>query len=186
MDQQTARAVEHRKYVSAYSSGKYHMGVLRRIDAMRELDAVGCRGSYLDVSCGRAEMLDYAESLGCGMVVGTEVVPGLIEDRRVQYAEVHALPFADDAFQVVSMLDVIEHLLPGDDELACLELERVASDHILLTANNLPSFSINGDDLHINRRDYDEWHTLFCQWFDGTVTRLSAGDSASVGWRIDV
>lgn len=162
------------------------MGGPRRRDAMQDMDAIDCRGSYLDVSCGCAEMLDYAEALGYETVAGTEIVPGLLEDPRVQYAEVHALPFGDDAFQVVSMFDVIEHLLPGDDELACLELERVASEHILLTANNRSSMNHAGDNLHINIRSYEEWHALFTEWFGGNVTRLGNRNYVSAAWRVDL
>ena len=181
-----ARAAEHAKYEQAYKIERYAMGQARKRGAVRDLSDLPCRGSYLDVSCGRGEMLGSAEELGFHPVQGTEIVSSLIDGRRVVRAEVHDLPFGDRSFDVASMFDVIEHLVPGDDELACRELARVAKRHILLTANNRPSNSL-GMELHINRRPYDEWDALFRKWFSGTVTWLkNAEGNISETWRIDL
>lgn len=153
-------------------------------DAVKDLTAIPSRGSYLDVGCGRGEMLAHAMQLGFSQVQGVEVVPELCGG-DVCRGEAYDLPFGDRAFDVVSMFDVIEHLLPGDDELACKEMERVCKRHILLTANNRPSHLPDGTDLHINKRPYDEWDGLFREWFSGTVTRLDQREYVSAGWRVD-
>jgi len=193
-----ARLVESEKYVRAYSALNYHMGAKRMVDAIRALKALPGRGSYLDVSTGRGEMLDIALELGFGIVRGTEFIPQLTDnyegpdakavntDRPIELAAAHDLPFADGAFDVVSMFDVIEHLLPGDDELACRELARVAGKHIILSANNRPSFNVAGDDLHINKRAYPEWDRLFRRWFPGKVIHLGGKAYVSELWRIDL
>lgn len=183
-----ARAAEHAKYQRTYAAQpKYRMKRERLADAVADLKALPCRGSYLDVSCGRGDMLHHADRLGFSPVRGTEIVPELIDGTRVVRAEVHALPFDGDSFDVVTLFDVIEHLIPGDDAAACREMARVARKHILLTANNRPSFNKAGDDLHINRRSYDEWDRLFREWFPGAVTWIK-GDRAYVSeaWRIDL
>lgn len=186
------RAAEIAKYARCYGGlATYRMGDRRMADALRELEALPCRGSYLDVSCGRGEMLGHATRLGFDPVQGTEVVPGLLKDERVVYAEAHDLPFADASFDVVTMFDVIEHLIPGDDEAACRELARVARRHIILTANNRPSVNPQtGDDLHINKRPYEEWDALFREWFrewfPGAVTWIGAKEYVSEIWRIDL
>jgi hypothetical protein len=89
---------------------------------------------------------------------------------------------------VVSLFDVIEHLIPGDDELACRELARVAKRHILITANNRPSFNKAGDDLHINKRPYEEWDQLFKSWFHGARVTWIRGHRSyiSEAWRVDL
>jgi hypothetical protein len=90
------------------------------------------------------------------------------------------------------MLDVIEHLIPGDDERACRELGRVARRHIIVTANNRPSMRHIGEDLHINKRPHEEWDRLFRGWFaPAEVTwlkkmRHDQGTNASAAWRIDL
>lgn len=186
------RRAERAKYERAYErQPNYKMKGARRDDAHRDLSDVFASlegpASYLDVSCGRGEMLQLAEELGFARVQGTEIVPQLIDGQRVIEAWAHELPFADGEFDVVSMLDVIEHLLPGDDEAACRELARVAKRTVLITANNKPSFNSAGDDLHINKRKYSTWHSLFERWFaPGKVTRLDVDRQyVSAAWRID-
>lgn len=182
-----ARLAEQAKYSRAYGLPTYRMGGGRRTDAERDLRALPSRGSYLDVGCGRGEMLDLAEALGFETVQGVEVVPELTDGDRVIRAEAHNLPFADNSFDVISLFDVIEHLLPGDDEAVCRELNRVARKHVLLTANNRPSHLPDGTDLHINIRDYGEWDGLFAEWFaPGVVTWIKRPRlHVSEGWRVD-
>lgn len=185
---QARREVEHAKYVRAYALNRnYKIGAPRLADAVNDLRALPTRGSYLDVSCGRGEMLGEATALGFRLVKGTEIVPDLVDGNRVVRAEVHALPFDDHSFDVATMFDVIEHLIPGDDEAACRELARVAKSHVLITANNRPSFNRAGDDLHINKRPYDEWDRLFREWFSrGAVTWIKGTRNyVSEAWRVD-
>ena len=182
-----ARLKEKAKYESAYQMPNYSMGRARQLDAITDLTNAmpeGNRVSYLDVSTGRGEMLGHARNLGYTNVQGTEMVDDLTGENVVQ-AFVHDLPFNANSFQVVSLFDVIEHLLPGDDEAACKELARVASDVVILTANNRPSHNKQGDDLHINIREYAEWDSLFRQWFKGAqVEWLGKRNYVSETWVI--
>ena len=183
------REAERAKYELAYVHPNYRMREGRQDASKADLRGVAAHGYYyLDVSCGRGEMLDYAESLDFACVQGTEIVPALIDPYKgVCRAYAHDLPFCDGSFHVVSMFDVIEHLIPGDDEAACRELRRVASKHILITASNKASVH-NGHDLHINKRPYDEWERLFKQWFQpfAHITRMPPRKGASEHWRIDL
>lgn len=183
-----ARAAEHAKYNRAYGMNpNYRMGEKRMVDAVNDLRALPCRGAYLDVSCGRGEMLVAAEGMGFCPCHGTEIVPALLDGERIVRAEVHDLPFGDRSFDVVTMFDVIEHLIPGDDRAACEEMARVARKHIIITANNRPSFNKAGDDLHINKRPYEEWDRLFREWFPGAVTWIKGNRAyVSEAWRIDL
>ncbi len=180
------RAAEHEKYTRCYKIPNYRMGANRMQDAVRILEDLPSRGSYLDVSTGRGEMLSAAMTLGFDPVKGTEVVPALLDHPRVVRAEVHALPFADGEFHTATMFDVIEHLLIGDDELACRELVRVASKHVIVAANNGKGGNWCGDVLHINIRPYDEWDRLFREWFaPHKVMWVTSGASFSQIWRVD-
>lgn len=183
-----ARTVEAAKYAKAYRAPNYRMGGGRMLDAVADLSALPCRGSYLDVGCGRGEMLLHALEIGFLHVQGVDVVPDLTDGDLVHLAYGHDLPFADGAFDVVSMFDVIEHLPAGDDEIVCREIGRVARKHVLLTANNRPSRLPTGEDLHINIRGYAEWDELFRQWFGGAeVTWIKTPrEYVSEGWRIDL
>lgn len=174
--QEEQRRAEFVKYDRAYTKPKYRMKRERWKDAVNDLRALPCRGSYLDVSCGNSEMLRAAERLGFGRVMGTEIVGKLLVPERVVYAEVHKLPFADKSFEVVTMFDVIEHLVRPDDEAACREMTRVASRFVVLTANNRPSLNAAGDNLHINIRTYAEWHESLKAWFAPAPVEWIKGD----------
>lgn len=181
-----ARRAEHEKYERAYQT-EYGMSGARMKDARNDLHALPCRGSYLDVGCGRGEMLHHARDFGFAPVHGVEVVRNLVDGNLVVYGEAHALPFDDNSFDVVTLFDVIEHLLPGDDEEACREMARVARKHIVLTANNRDSHLHDGTDLHINKRAYDEWDRLFRDWFPGEVTWIKGNRHyVSEAWRVDL
>jgi len=186
---QEMRSAEHKKYERAYSISSYAMGPGRKKDAMIDLKSISIRGSYLDVGCGRGEMLDFAKSIGFRNVCGTEIIDGLIDDERVVYGEVHKLPFLDNYFDVVSMFDVIEHLIPGDDEAACKELGRIAKHRIILTANNKNSIAEEGGpELHINRRLYTEWDEKFREWFSPSKVFWLKGQRnwVSEAWRVEI
>ena len=184
-DVEAARLAERKRYSEIYGSmPDYRMGSRRLQETISFLREVP-RGSLLDVSCGRQEILSYAEGVGFGPVLGTEYTPELCDGRSVIEAPAHALPFADLTFDVVTMFDVVEHLVPGDDELACRELNRVATKTILVSANNKPSVLPLHGDLHINKRPYKQWDALFRSWFCGEVSWISRGSSTlSEYWRI--
>ncbi len=183
------RQREFMKYTEAYQKPGYAMGPSRKKDAQADLLALPCRGKYLDVGCGRGEMLTYALSIGFSRVQGFEVVIDLIDaDTKVSYSECHNLKCEDKEFDISSMFDVLEHLVPGDDQLACKELARVTKSHILLTANNKDSKLADDTQLHINKRPYEEWDSLFREWFAGAkkVVWLKSHKYVSEGWRIDL
>lgn len=181
-----AQAAEIAKYDVTYQAPNYRMSAQRAEPARAVLAELPWRDSYLDVSCGRGETLRMAADLGYRNVYGTEACTALVGGKVLQ-ALAWDLPFPDMVFEVVSMFDVIEHLLPGDDERACRELARVARRCVLLTANNLTSIH-EGVELHVNRRAYEEWDQVFRAWFPGaTVSWLKSRQAkGSEFWRIDL
>jgi ubiquinone/menaquinone biosynthesis C-methylase UbiE len=189
IERQEQRQAEWQKYARVYAEPvPYAMGARRKRAAVDNLQALTVRGSYLDVGAGLGEMLDAAEQLGFSPAMGTDVVPKIIDGERVRFGSADALPFADKSFDVVSMFDVAEHLVPGDDELACYELKRVARRYVLLTACN--THSVWGDptqELHINRRPYEAWDKLFAQWFAPHPTRRLPNPHLAISetWLVD-
>jgi len=184
MSIEAARLAEHDKYKVCYQDNNYRMGGARKRDAFAAMESIE-GNSFLDIGCGRGEMLDSAESRGFSVVHGVEVVPDLIDGERVIKGTVQDIPFPDKSVDVVTFMDVIEHLVPGDEVAACEELKRVAKNTILLTANNRPSIH-KGLDLHINIKSYEEWDAFFRGAFpDATVTRLKSSYVSEM-WRIDL
>lgn len=174
------RHAEVARYVYAYENPSYKLGNRRRTHIEKHLRRVP-KGSLLDVSTGRGEVLHMAREAGHDPVKGTEAVPALCDGERIVHALVHDLPFPDDAFDTVTMFDVMEHLVPLDTEAACQELLRVAKRRVLLTVHNgACRFGGNGKDLHINRRDsYETWHSELAAHFGRGVMRHGAEGSIS-------
>ena len=170
------------KYCGVYRLDNYAMGAARKACAVENLKSVAPT-SYLDVGCGRGEMIAASKELGFDVSAGAEVVDYLTGGDVVN-APAWDLPFKDGAFDVVSIFDVIEHLLPGDDEKACRELDRVAAKHVFITAANYSSCSL-GVELHVNKRAYADWDQLFKEWFSGRVEWLPrAHGTNSETWHI--
>ena len=159
------------KYVEAYRRDGYRMSDKRRIPSVDAL-ARCARGSYLDIGCGRGEMLREADALGFSPCVGIDPVRALGHIP----AMATSIPFADGSFDAVSLFDVIEHLPRGNEVLALAEADRVARLAFVVSANNQRSRR-NGHDLHINIRSYTEWDSLFRAAWRGQVDRIHDGFS---------
>ncbi len=179
------RLAEASKYTKVYALCPDYRMNKRMPDAMSDLKSFELGSTYLDVGCGRGEMIAHAEWIGL-KPMGTEVVPYLCDGHKIVYAFAHKLPFEDKSFDYSSMFDVLEHLLQGDDYLALTELMRVTRKRVVVTANNKPSRDWGtGDDYHVNIRDYNEWNTMIKEVFHtGKVKRLS--NRVSETWRIDL
>lgn len=177
------RQAEIAKYQRAYTFPDYRLGDRRRAHITEHLNRIP-RGSLLDVSTGRGEVLDIAESLG-HTVVGTEAVESLCDGIRVRHALAHSLPFGTSSFDTVTMFDVMEHLLPEDTAPVCLELARVARQRVLLTIHN-GSHRYRGEELHVNRRpSYGVWEEqLRCLFAPHEVINHGAGQSISVMFEV--
>ena len=173
------RLDEVARYERAYKNPAYRLGDSRRQHIERHLSRIP-KGSLLDVSTGRGEVLALATRLGHTPVKGTEAVPYLCDGETVFHAYAHDLPFESKSFDTVTMFDVMEHLLPEDTCLVCEELARVARGCILMTVHNGPSSFGGEGDLHINRRrSYDEWHRELTDHFGRPVVRHGREGSIS-------
>ncbi|HXR28524.1 MAG TPA: class I SAM-dependent methyltransferase [Solirubrobacteraceae bacterium] len=125
--------------------------VVRRLMAgferdLQELFGRAAPRSLLDVGCGEGVLVQrWAEQLGDGRVVGIDLeeesiqagwaahpAPNL-EYRVVQAAE---LPFADGEFDLVSAIEVLEHV--PDPARTLHEMARCAREHLLVSVPREP------------------------------------------------
>lgn len=177
----TTRDRELAKYVEAYRHEDYGMSegrkaALRGIVGMLTAEVLPERptkrrnNSWLDVSTGRGELLDLAASTGFTYVRGTETVAELCIDGVVP-AILPTLPFGEKAFDVVSLIEVIEHLLPDDVLPSLHELTRVAKNHILISAAVTPHW-YGGVNLHPSARPEAEWYELFRSVWGDKITKV--------------
>ena len=153
------RQLELFKYEECYKYDRYRMGGPRAAAAIRAL-AEYAPGSFLDVGCGRGELLVVAETMGFGPVRGLEAVSYLCDGNRVVHGNILELPFQDLQFDTVGCFDVMEHLLPGDEDEAIRQLWSVTNRRLLLSISNIRHTGMWLDppqELHINIKPYDVW-----------------------------
>ena len=181
------REEEAAQYAAIYSETPNYRCTQPRLDALRRaLTELPPFSSYLDISCGRGESLDMAKALGIPNVMGTETVPELVAARtNVVRALLPDTGLPDKCADVVSLVEVLEHLLPEDVVPALRELDRLARKHIIVSACTLPA--MHGlVDLHPSRRPEAEWDALFRSIWGDKVKRLPYDMHPSPAWLITI
>lgn len=165
--------VEQWKYEKCYRTESYRMGPQRRQYAATDIDSMLPGTRYLDVGCGRGEMLERARDNGM-ITQGIETVPELCDGERVMHGDACHLPFEDASFDYLSCYDVLEHLVPGEEQQALDEFKRVCKGVVFLSTNDRPSF-LGDIDLHINKRTQADWHRdIVARWPNATFTLAGA------------
>src|SRR5260370_39392094 len=112
----------------------------------------------LDVGCGTGTMLTHLAS--CGKAAGVDIdeeAIGFCRERGLQdvrLGEAANLPFADGSFDLVTALDVVEHL--DDDVGALVEMKRVLrpDGHILVTVPAHRFLWGDQDEVNMHKRRY--------------------------------
>ena len=111
--------------------------------------------TLLDVGTGRGEMLAVAAELGARYAIGVEYAAAAtaltrqtlssrnVEDRAaVLLADARQLPLPDASVDMVTMLDVIEHLAPPELDSALREARRVLRPGGKLVGHTFPTRTI--------------------------------------------
>ena len=112
----------------------------------------------LDAGCGTGINLEYLNEFG--RVTGVDVSEDAIEfcrkrgNENVQRGDLTSLEWEDDRFDLVTVLDVIEHI--DEDRAALAELIRVTKPggHILITVPAFPALWSEHDEINHHRRRY--------------------------------
>ncbi len=119
-------------------------------------------GALLDAGCGTGGLLAWARARGgferlCGVDVGSEAVELArltVPDAEIHVAPLHALPFAESAFHVAVLADVLQHVAEQEVGDGLRELRRVLRpDGVLLVRTN---GSRRGRRVRADWRLYDE------------------------------
>lgn len=180
----STRERELSKYADAYKEEGYGMSQ-ERYDGLDVLIRDLPRGleSYLDVSTGRGETMELARKHGFSYVRGTETVDALCSE-DITKAVLPNIPHKTKSFDVVSLIEVIEHLIPDDLEVALHELTRLARKHILISAAVRDCY-IGGVNLHPSARSVEKWEELFRSVWGDRVYRVG-NLGGSPAWRVDL
>lgn len=109
----------------------------------------------LDLGCGRAEMLVAALEAGAAHAIGVEYADAAVklaqqtleahgvQDRtRLVHGDVRTLPVDDASVDVVTLLDVVEHLTPVELDTALREARRVLRPGGRLLIHTMPNRTI--------------------------------------------
>ena len=106
----------------------------------------------LDIGTGRGELLAVAVELGAGRAIGVEYsakgvdmarqtlrVHGVEDKAEVHLADARSLPLEDATVDLVTMLDVVEHLAPAELDRTLREARRVLRPGGRVVAHTLPN-----------------------------------------------
>jgi 2-polyprenyl-3-methyl-5-hydroxy-6-metoxy-1,4-benzoquinol methylase len=134
-------------------------GVMSRFDrALGELWTRAAPRSLLDVGCGEGVFTQrWAQAMGDGRVVGLDLPDERLRaewSRRrapnLEFRAGHAerLPFPDDDFELVTGIEVLEHV--GDPARALAEMARVTARWLLVSTPREPLWRV----LNLSRGAY--------------------------------
>jgi SAM-dependent methyltransferase len=165
---ETSAMIEHE------DSHWWYRGRRRIVEDELEHVHLPAAARVLDAGCGSGRMLDALSRYGevSGLDTNSDSVALA---RRRGYEDVHEgiverLPWADETFDLITMLDVLEHT--ADDRMVLRELHRVSrpGGYLLVTVPAYQALWANHDVLNQHHRRYSR----------GTL-RASA---LSVGWSV--
>lgn len=125
---------------------------------------VGAGDVVVDLGTGRGEFLVAALDRGAGRAVGVEYsedaiklarhtleIHGLTDRAEVVEADVRRVPVPDGTADLVTMLDVIEHLAPAELALALSEAYRILKPGGRLLAHTFPTSTLYDVTYRIHR-----------------------------------
>jgi len=123
-------------------------GLSRRLEVALDLAGVAPGMRILDLGCGRGEVLARCATRGAwswgldyspvAARIAQETARHL-ESIAIQVGNVKALPFPDNSFDRVFMLDLVEHLHPWELELTLAEARRVLREGGRLVVHTMPN-----------------------------------------------
>jgi ubiquinone/menaquinone biosynthesis C-methylase UbiE len=117
------------------------------LDAVTELYRVSAPASVLEVGCGEGELAAHLWRQGprperleiCDVDLG-RLSAGLPPEIAAREASIYALPWPDDAFDLVICCEVLEHL--HEPARGLRELARVSRRHVLLSTPWEPTWRL--------------------------------------------
>jgi ubiquinone/menaquinone biosynthesis C-methylase UbiE len=127
--------------------------LIPRLRVALELAKVKARTKVLDIGCGRGEVTFHCAYLGAeahginysaaALQIANSIRAELIDiptkDVHLYQANACSLPFANRSFDIVFMLDIVEHLYPKELNQTLQEAHRVLKENGKLIVHTMPN-----------------------------------------------
>jgi glycosyltransferase involved in cell wall biosynthesis len=111
-------------------------------------------GKVLDVGTGDGNRVRILKSMGYN-AIGTEINDKWVNGGEVVHGDIMDLPFEDNSFDLVSSVDVLEHI--PDPIKGISEMFRVSKKYVVLQATPTSDASFREDPTHIVKWTADRW-----------------------------
>lgn len=111
--------------------------------------------TLVDLGCGRGELLATAVSQGAARAVGVEYAPSAVrlaeqtlasqqvgDHAQVLTADVRSVPLPDGVADLVTLLDVVEHLAPHELDAALVEARRLLRPGGRVLVHTMPNRTV--------------------------------------------
>ena len=131
-----------------FSKGKYSSWMMKALSLVE----VKADLSILDIGCGRGEIISYCASLGARTVgldystAAIKISASHIKDTNSKgsnYLLVNSnavkLPFIEESFDIVFMMDIVEHLYPDELLKVFFEVKRILKPCGTLLIHTMPN-----------------------------------------------
>ncbi len=146
-----------------YNANKNHP---RYAIAEKLLDKCGKVKLVADIGCGRCIFFEMLQKRKL-QVFGLEPSRFIVNSKKspfVIYGTCDNIPYADNLFDVVFCLDVLEHI-PGVLILDSLkELHRISNNYLIISAASHEDI-VEKIKVHISIKSYPEWEKIISKYF---------------------
>lgn len=146
-----------------YNSNKKH---LRYDIAERMIKEAGQVKIVADIGSGRGIFFDRLKKKGF-KVFGLEPSGFIVNSLKSPFiirGTCDAIPFADNLFDLVFCLDVLEHIPEGLIKESLSELRRISKKYLIISAAYHDDI-VEGRKVHISLKPYEEWEKLISKYF---------------------
>lgn len=161
--------IEVEKYRRLYAEFPQYRMAVPQLRRLWSLVSGSSYSSWLDVGCGRGETRDQADAIDCEWYGWDPAFGGtMLPD----------LPFEDRSYDLVTCIDVMEHVLREDWKESVEAIARVSASDVIFCIDSEPDVcgELIGETLHISLEPEDEIERLLGLWMPGfAVANKGAG-----------
>ena len=153
-----------------YNANKNHP---RYAVAEKLLKSCGKVKLVADIGCGRGIFFDKLQKKGL-QVIGMDpsmVIVNLRKSPFIVQGTCDSIPFANNLFDVVFCLDVLEHIPEKLISDSLRELYRISKRYLIISAASHEDV-VENLKVHISVKPYQEWEKIISKYFKITASEM--------------